>query len=360
MDTTAQKIATALRQRLSEGGYPDDILPSERNLASEFGVARPTVRRALEDMVADSVLLRLENGRLKLASDGSELMQVGYFYPSLGSWNFENQYLTLSEIAGPFNMKIRPIYYDSWNDPAFTEGVDSVDAVILNPRPNIPDLLVRKLRNCGKQIWVLEYDYSEYGFPSLTFFPDRAVDLLLDYLYEQGFRDVDLVNVTPKGNSITNRFIRWQAFLDRTGGKGQYWDFSLTDGHLPFCELCDIMRHRIEDGAFDLNRLILSTTIAGATIFLRAAADLGLYAGKDYSLASINGERHAELNVPAITSVDSAKSHPYFRNYLQWLASGKPWEGALFQEADDYRLIPGESIIRSKNNSRKNDEGDRK
>lgn len=347
MSTTAQKIAAVLQQRLSTGGYPNDILPSERNLASEFGVARPTMRRALEEMISGAILCRLENGRLKLNADGQDLMQIGYFYPSLGSWDYEAQYLALVDVAGPLNMKVRPIYYESWHDSVFTEGVELVDAVILHPRPNIPDLLVRKLQNCGKKIWVLGYNYSQYGFPSLNFFHDQAVNKLLDYLYNEGFRNMDLINITPKSNAISNRIDQWQAFLDRIGGKGQFRDFSLADGHLPFYELRTIMRHRIETGVLDLNRLILTTTVVGATVFLRAAADLKLHAGKDYSLASIGSEMYAEMNVPAITSVDSANPIPYFRSYLQWLASGEPWRGKLFQEADDCKLITGESIIRT-------------
>ncbi len=346
MATTSQKIAEVLRQRLGSGGYPENLLPSERDLAAELGVSRPTLRRALESMLEDDILHRQENGRLKLNGHDRRLKQIGYFYPSLGSWHYEEQYQLLSGIAGEFGMKIRPIYYDFWADPALTEGFEAVEAIILHPRPNIPDWLIRKLQNCGKPVWVLEYDYSGHGFPSLHFFPDRTIGKLLDYLASEGFRDMELINITPRSSAIDNRIFAWEKALRTSGGKGRFCDFSLADGHLPFRELRDIMRRRIQDSFFDMNRLILTTTIVGATVFLRAAADLGLAAGRDYSLASIGSEMHAEMNVPAITSIDSANPLPYFRRYLQWLAGGGPWEGELLWEADDCTLIEGESIIR--------------
>ena len=348
---TARNITSVLKQRLEAGEYIDAMLPSERELATEFSVARVTIRRALDDLLSEGHLQRMGNGRLKHSNNTNQcILRVGYFYPSLGSWDYELQYLALRGLAAEFKMKICPVYYDFWNDPAFTEGLDSVDAVILHPRPNIPAWLVRKLQNSGKPIWVLGYNYSEFGFPSLTFFPDKAVNKLLDYLAGEGFNDIDLINITPLSNAIANRITLWESFLSNHNGKGRFWDFSLADEHLPFCELRDIMRSRIEKQVIGMDRLILCTTFPGATVFMRAAADLGLFAGKDYSLASIGCEAHAEMSVPTITAVDNANPYPYFRSYLQWLASGKPWESELFQEAEECNLIFGESIIRRTHN----------
>jgi hypothetical protein len=326
------------------------MLPSERELATEFGVNRVTVRRALDVLLNEGCLCRQQNGRLKYSStDERYIIRVGYFYPSLGSWDYETQYLTLRTLSSDFKVKICPIYYDFWNDPSFTEGLNSVDAVILHPRPNIPDWLIRKMQNSGKPIWVLGYNYSGYGFPSLNFFPDMAINKLLDYLAGEGFNDIELVNITPQSNAVANRITLWEDFLRNHGGKGRFWDFSFTDEHLLFCELRDVMRNRIERRMIDINRLILCTTFPAATVFMRAAADLGLFAGKDYSLASIGSEGQAEMVVPTITAVNNADPYPYFRRYLQWLVSGKPWTSELFQEAGDCTLIPGESIIRRVN-----------
>ncbi|MDX1934443.1 MAG: GntR family transcriptional regulator [Capsulimonadales bacterium] len=53
-----RRIARTLRDRIAQGGYPNDRIPSERQLMAEFGVQRDTVRHALEHLVAEGVLLR--------------------------------------------------------------------------------------------------------------------------------------------------------------------------------------------------------------------------------------------------------------------------------------------------------------
>lgn len=52
------KVAAELRRRILEGEYAvNDRLPSERNLAAMFGVARGTARQALELLVEDGLIV---------------------------------------------------------------------------------------------------------------------------------------------------------------------------------------------------------------------------------------------------------------------------------------------------------------
>jgi len=55
------QIYLVLRQKLDEGVY-DDGVPPEKDLAQQFGVGRVTVRRALEQLVNESLIIR-EAGR---------------------------------------------------------------------------------------------------------------------------------------------------------------------------------------------------------------------------------------------------------------------------------------------------------
>jgi DNA-binding LacI/PurR family transcriptional regulator len=51
-------LTDLLRQRIESGHYPKgSFIPSERALAAELGVSRPTLRRALEPLINDGVLL---------------------------------------------------------------------------------------------------------------------------------------------------------------------------------------------------------------------------------------------------------------------------------------------------------------
>jgi DNA-binding GntR family transcriptional regulator len=57
-----RQVADLLSNRVRDGAFPDGRLPAEDALASEFGVARDTVRRALS-LLADEGLIRSTHGR---------------------------------------------------------------------------------------------------------------------------------------------------------------------------------------------------------------------------------------------------------------------------------------------------------
>src|ERR1700723_1736153 len=54
-----QELQRVLRKAIDARGLgPDDALPSERDLATDFAVSRITVRKALDGLVADGLLVR--------------------------------------------------------------------------------------------------------------------------------------------------------------------------------------------------------------------------------------------------------------------------------------------------------------
>jgi DNA-binding FadR family transcriptional regulator len=69
-----ERIAEALRARIVSGGLgPDARLPSEQELAAEFGVSRPTIREALKRLAAQN-LIRTRRG----ASGGTFVNRIGW------------------------------------------------------------------------------------------------------------------------------------------------------------------------------------------------------------------------------------------------------------------------------------------
>jgi len=61
-DPLYEQIANVIRERISDGTYPVGQLPGEAAFAAEFGVARPTVRSALDILAAEG-LVRAVRGR---------------------------------------------------------------------------------------------------------------------------------------------------------------------------------------------------------------------------------------------------------------------------------------------------------
>ncbi len=71
------QLTDALRQRISDGAYPDGRMPSEQQLTTQFAVSRTTVRAAL---------LALQNEGLLRAESG-----VGYFVRQLTHFAYRPQ-----------------------------------------------------------------------------------------------------------------------------------------------------------------------------------------------------------------------------------------------------------------------------
>src|SRR3546814_4534762 len=69
------QVRTLLLQRLIEGVWkPGTALPSEMQLAQELGVSQGTVRKALDDLAAENLVIRSEEHTSELQS----LMRISY------------------------------------------------------------------------------------------------------------------------------------------------------------------------------------------------------------------------------------------------------------------------------------------
>ena len=79
-----ERLRELIRQR-----RPGEVLPSERALSEEFGVSRPTLRAAMDDLARDGLLVR-EHGRGTFTRKISqELTPIGDFTvpPAEGTWS---------------------------------------------------------------------------------------------------------------------------------------------------------------------------------------------------------------------------------------------------------------------------------
>src|SRR3546814_20596783 len=73
-----QQVKDLLIGRLI-GSYwkPGDLLPSEMQLAEELGVSQGTVRKALDEMTADNLLVRRQGRGTYVAEHRSDERRVG-------------------------------------------------------------------------------------------------------------------------------------------------------------------------------------------------------------------------------------------------------------------------------------------
>lgn len=74
-----RRLRNELRNAVLAGTYPADVaLPTEAELALEYGVSRQTVRRAFQDLVAEGLVSRTPGrGTFAVQEDGRYLRQFG-------------------------------------------------------------------------------------------------------------------------------------------------------------------------------------------------------------------------------------------------------------------------------------------
>jgi GntR family transcriptional regulator len=78
------QVEEVIRQRLIDNYWkPGDALPSEIQLAAELGVSQGTVRKALNDMVAENLLVR-HQGRGTFVSEHTERRALFLFFNLVG------------------------------------------------------------------------------------------------------------------------------------------------------------------------------------------------------------------------------------------------------------------------------------
>ena len=74
------QVEEIIRQRLIDNYWsPGEVLPSEMQLAAELGVSQGTVRKALNDMVAENLLIRRQ-GRGTFVSEHTERRALFLFF----------------------------------------------------------------------------------------------------------------------------------------------------------------------------------------------------------------------------------------------------------------------------------------
>lgn len=78
------QVEEIIRQRLIDNYWnPGEVLPSEIQLAAELGVSQGTVRKALNDMVAENLLVRRQ-GRGTFVSEHTERRALFLFFNLVG------------------------------------------------------------------------------------------------------------------------------------------------------------------------------------------------------------------------------------------------------------------------------------
>ena len=294
------EVAEILKSRVVHGDYLGTAIPGERKLAEEIGVSYMTARKALKHLVETGVVAKDEDGKTQLLKHKTKYGSCAFLAPAFVSMLTIRWQTVLERVLRRGGRIVRPVYFMHWNDPAVTETLANFDLIFLLPKLESPsELLLRKLRECGKPVVVLETDWTERGFFSIHPSPVESVGRLLEHLAEAGER-VDCFNTQPLDEVIDSWLGVWEEFPAR--GRMLNYPVNFYDDTLEYA--VKVSTSLLQSGEWR-PKAVLCTTLSAALGLSRVLYDSGLRVGQDVRLAAVNDVGWAAYLTPSITTLES-------------------------------------------------------
>ncbi len=340
-----KKVATLLRTRISRGDYALTGIPVEEHLATEAGVSRITVRKAVGVLVKEGLLRRQSNGRLVANANGRQKTHyVAFLAPAFESSSVTRYRVALEIAAADMDTVIRPVEFVHWTDPVISQTLERFDGVMLSPSAEaMPESLFERIHQADAPVVVLGIDCSQQGLPSVGFDTPAFIQHILVHLKDLGHRQIDFFNTQPEDSVIKERRNHWRAGLALHDLQGESHDSPVAPYQPALTEARRFMGQLLDTRRLSA-RAVLCGTEAAAIGVLRACYERGIRVGRDLSVASVCCEALAKDLCPSITSLDMVDPVPYFRLCLQWmLRDGQDWAGSLHLQPAEVPLFIGES-----------------
>ena len=341
-----KKVADLVRKRILNGSYSIKVFPSERRLADELGVNYMTVRRGLQILETEDILVRQPNGRMRVKhiQQGKKThLNFCFLSPSSSSGDVETWRWAVKKATANLPCTVRPVLFMHWDDPILLDCLKGFDGIFLYPPPEeVPEMVAGYLRQPEHPVIVLDEDLSAYGAPSIQLFPPVSIQKLLDHLAALGHTRIGCFNTQP-GHVVQSRINQWRYWMAAHGFTGHLADHPLSLHGDTMASAYHVMKELLEDPA-RTETAWLCVTAPPAAGAMRAMLDKGLMPGRDIAICSVNGESLAQMLNPRLTSLESADPAPYLAICLEWMMKGSGhWQGPLLMRPHDVPLYVRES-----------------
>lgn len=347
--TTVPDACRTLTGLITSGSFAGGRLPSERELGEVLGVSRTTVRKVLDQLAKDGVLARSPTGRAQVlrGHEAGRLRRIAFIAPafaSTGAGRWEDALRqTLERHPGVHLASLR---FRSWDEPLFREAARGCDGVFLLPGGESPTDRVRQalVGPGAAPVASLGIDLSAWGVPSLMLHHTASVHQILDRMHELGHRRIGWLNSQPVCSSVAARTQAFQVWMAAHRLDGPLVSDPVAPFQDPTRRGHSLMR-RCLDQHPDVTAWLCSViyTARGA---IRAIHDRGMVAGRELSIATIDGEQHEDFCVPTLACAAAVDPEPYLALCVQWMLAGpaRSWHGPLLVQPAEPRFHPGESL----------------
>lgn len=342
-------VAELIRKRLEHGDYSLTDIPAERTLALEHHVAYKTLRRAVQMLIDEGLLVRRANGRLARNPKNGKgrRPQIAFLMPAFSSPVINEWCMAAERVCNKHHAVLRPVTYVHWDDTIIRNTLNGFDGIFLYPASDpMSDRIITRLKQSRHPVVVLELDVSAAGIPSLCAVPPESIQLLLDHLAALGHRQVDCLNTQPMSPEVELRILQWQIWLAAHGVKGR-----LLNHPVPSYERAhDMARQAILkelDQGEPLAGAMICTTLWSAVGAMRAFHERKIRIGNEISVTAVNGEGVADCLCPSLTALEPGDLTPTLSVCLDWMTGGgKAWVGPLRVQVPGTRVAPRESTGR--------------
>lgn len=342
-----KKVAEIVRKRIFQGSYSLKLFPSERRLADELGVNYMTVRRGIQILERENILVRQSNGRMRVKriQQGQKThLNFGFLTPTFSSGTVEGWRLAIEKVTAKQPCNIRPVLFMHWDDPLLLDSLDGFDGVFLSPIPEaMPDAIAGYLRRPEHPVVIVDEDLSAYGAPSIQLFPPVFVQKLLDHLSSLGHKRIGCLNTQSSNREVQDRINQWRYWMAAQGLSGHLADHPITPHGDPAESAYHAMTEILSNPQRQETAWVCITTPA-AVGAMRAMLDRGIQPGRDIAVCAVNGDSIASMLNPPLTSLEPADPRPFLTICLDWMMrGGGPWHGPLLMRPNDVPLIVRES-----------------
>lgn len=347
--TKTDYLTSLIRKRIASGEYRFGFFPSERVLASELGVSRGTMRKALDDLLCSCELERQDNGRLSVRSQVVEQHAVSKILLAMPAWpgrELEFWSSAVMRVSREVGFAARLVQYVDWEDPALFRDMDHVDGIILLPvTSQMPRMVVERLRQCDCSVAVLEFDHTANWMPSVFSYPTTAMTKVLDHLRELGHERIDCLNCQPQDTVMSSRIKVWLDYIKQHNLQGQLFN----DPVQPYESVMPWSYQRVKEllaaGKIQ-SKALLCTTAPAAVGACRACHDMGMQVGKDLAVAVVNDEGLGPFITPSLTSLAQPDYADLIRQCMRWMLDERDgWRGPMVIEPAELKLVIGESTV---------------
>jgi DNA-binding LacI/PurR family transcriptional regulator len=342
-------VGRLLETRIGAGEYGTLALPAERELATELGVSRVTIRRVLQELEGRGVLRRLPNRRLAPAArSGAHDKQAptAILMPSMEaetvSSNQMRWYQNVATVAAQTDRRVHMHHYFHWGDRIVTEVLRDYEQVFMIPSAEKMNSEVKALIRDKPQLVALSVDLTKLKVPSILAYRPSDVGLVLDHLGAGSYKKVHCFNVQGHDSVIDRRIETWRDWRSKHNIDGDLIEVHWEPGENVFEVAIDAASRSLKN----LNRdtAIFSTTLPGAIGAIHAAEDLGLNVGRELGVVTVDGEGLAQYMLPSITCLRQPDVKPLIQRAFEWFDDGSgQWEGPSLLHPKRSKLFVGGS-----------------